>query len=242
MIRRASSSPALRRRLLLVGASLAALAATGLPVTAAQAQSMGAVLGRQAPVRTATPGSTTTPVRAPGMQGALQRQQTTQQRVDQIRAYATQIRAAADRGQVADGLDPGGLDPTQVIKDALAAARAGNSQRASELLVSAGANYDLTGLATWQGAGLPSQTTGSDGRVTVTIDQTQERALLSWNRFDIGANTTLQFNQKENGVAQPGWVAVNRVTNATDPTRILGNMTADGTVVVINQAGIIFGS
>lgn len=242
MIVRSSSSSASCRRLLLVSASLAALAATGLPNAAHAQRSVSAVLGQQATTRTATTTSTTTPARSTSMQAALQRQKTTQERVDQIRAYATQIRAAADRGTVADGLDENGLDPTQIIKDALAAVKAGDTTRANELLISAGASYDLTGIATWEGAGLPSQTTDTSGHVTVTIDQTQERALLSWNRFDIGANTSLVFNQKENGVAQTDWTVVNRVTNATDPTRILGNMTADGTVVVINQAGIIFGT
>ena len=88
---------------------------------------------------------------------------------------------------------------------------------------------------------MPSQSVGADGKITVTINQTQERALLSWNRFDIGANTTLQFNQQSGVTAQPGCVAVNRVTNATDPSLILGNLKADGTVVVLNSAGIIFG-
>ncbi|WP_257554651.1 filamentous haemagglutinin family protein [Sphingobium sp. CFD-2] len=238
MIASSSLRPAFGRRFLFLGASLAAIA-TALPVEV-QAQTLGAAVGKQTQVGTPRP-QTTVPVRSGTMQGALQRQQTTQGRVDEIRAYITSIREAANRGPVVDGLDRNGLDPTDAIREAIAATRAGNTQRASELLVSAGAQYDITGLKSWQGAGLPSQTTGANGHVTVTIDQTQERALLSWNRFDIGANTTLQFNQKSNGTAQPGWVAVNRVTNATDPSLILGNMKADGTVVVLNRAGIIFG-
>lgn len=236
----ASFSSAARRRFLLLGASFAALATGGLP-TVVHAQTMGAVIGGQVQSRPAPTQTGGVPVRSGTMQGALQRQQTTQGRVDQMRAYVASIKAAVDRGPVVDGLDRNGLDPTDAIREAIAATRAGNAQRASELLVSAGSQYDITGLKTWQGAGLPSQTTGTDGHVTVTIDQTQERALLSWNRFDIGKNTTLQFNQKSNGTAQPGWVAVNRVTNATDPSLILGNLKADGTVVVLNRAGIIFG-
>ncbi|MBV2150045.1 filamentous hemagglutinin family protein [Sphingobium sp. AS12] len=238
MTPRASQHSTLGRRVLLVGASLAALA-TALPAPVS-AQTMGAVLGRQPAPRPATT-QVNVPVRSGTMKGALQRQQTTQARVDEIRAYVASIREAANRGPVVDGLDRDGLDPTDAIREAIAATRAGNTTRANELLISAGAQYDLTGLKTWQGAGLPSQTPGTDGHVTVTIDQTQERALLSWNRFDIGKNTTLQFNQKSNGQAQPGWVAVNRVTNATDPSLILGNLKADGAVVVLNRAGIIFG-
>lgn len=240
MMPRASLSTAARRRILLLGASFAALATAGLPMVA-QAQTMGSVIGGQAAPRATPPQTGGVPVRSGTMQGALQRQQTTQGRVDQIRSYVASIKQAVDRGPVVDGLDRNGLDPTDAIREAIAATRAGNTTRANELLISAGANYDTTGLKTWQGAGLPGQTTGANGHVTVTIDQTQERALLSWNRFDIGANTTLQFNQRQNGVAQPGWVAVNRVTNATDPSLILGNLKADGTVVVLNRAGIIFG-
>jgi len=240
MMSGSSFSSGARRRFLLLGASFVALATGGLP-TVATAQTMGAVIGGAAQPRPAPTQTGGVPVRSGTMQGALQRQQTTQGRVDQIRSYIASIKAAVDRGPVVDGLDRNGLDPTEAIREAIAATRAGNTQRASELLISAGAQYDLTGLKTWQGAGLPSQTTGADGHVTVTIDQNQERALLSWNRFDIGKNTTLQFNQKSNGTAQPGWVAVNRVTNSTDPSLILGNLKADGTVVVLNRAGIIFG-
>ncbi len=58
----------------------------------------------------------------------------------------------------------------------------------------------------------------------------------------ISARTRRCSSTREfNGVAQPGWVAVNRVTNSVAPSQILGNLTADGTVVVLNQSGIIFG-
>ncbi|WP_213979246.1 filamentous haemagglutinin family protein [Sphingomonas sp. dw_22] len=242
MIPRALSPLKLPRRGLQFGASLAALA-IGLVATPSAAQTLGATLGAQASrPRPPVQQPATTPRRSGTMQAALARQQSTQSRIAQIRAYATQLRQAVNRSGATDGLSENGLDPTQAINDALAALKAGDTDRATQLLVSAGAANDPTGLATWEGAGLPNQSTGADGKVTVTIDQTQERALLSWNKFNIGANTTLQFNQKSNGTAQPGWVAVNRVTNATDPSLILGNLKADGTVVVLNRAGIIFGS
>jgi filamentous hemagglutinin family protein len=101
------------------------------------------------------------------------------------------------------------------------------------------AALDPTGINTWQGARLPTQV-DSSGKPLVTIIQTDERAILTWNRFDVGANTTLNFEQKLNGVAQPGWIALNRVANSVAPSRILGSVTADGTVAVINSRGIIF--
>ncbi|MBB4099255.1 filamentous haemagglutinin family protein [Sphingomonas kyeonggiensis] len=239
-VRRSSSPFDARRHLLLLGASAATLA-LGLTSTPAAAQTMGSLLRQQAGApRPQAQQPSAVPVRSPTMQAALSRQRSTQSRIAQIRAYASSLRQAATRTGVTDGLSSGGLDPTEAIREAIAATKAGDTERANQLLVSAGAANDPTGLKTWQGAGLPRQTL-VDGRVVVTIDQTQERALLSWNRFDIGSNTTLQFNQKENGVAKPGWVAVNRVTNATDPSLILGNLKADGTVVVLNRSGIIFG-
>lgn len=234
-----------RRTLLMIGASIASLA-SGLAVTPAHAQSTlsGIMSARASAPKPPAQGPQTTPQRGATMTGALSRQRSTISRAEQIRAYVLSARdavIAANRGNVTDGLSKDGLDPTDTIRDAVAAARAGNTDRANELLVSASANLDDTGLKTWQGAGLPTQTTTSDGKVKVTIDQTQERALLSWNSFNIGANTTLKFNQQQNGVAQPGWVAVNRVTNSIAPSQILGNLQADGTVVVLNPSGIIFG-
>jgi filamentous hemagglutinin family protein len=234
-----------RRSLLLITASIAGIA-SGLTATPVQAQStLASILSAQANApKPAAQGPGTAPQRSVTMNSALSRQRATVSRAEQIRAYVLSARdavIAANRGTVTDGLSTNGLDPTDTIREAVAAAQAGNTDRANELLVSASASLDTTGLKTWVGAGLPTQTTTADGKIKVTIDQTQERALLSWNSFNIGNNTTLQFNQKENGVAQPGWVAVNRVTNAVAPSQILGNLQADGTVVVLNQNGIIFG-
>ena len=97
-----------------------------------------------------------------------------------------------------------------------------------------------TARATWQGAALPVETTEGANKF-VLIAQTESRAILSWNRFDVGANTTLTFNQKLAGVAQKDWVAVNRVVDPlAAPSHILGKIKADGTVVIINRNGVIF--
>ncbi len=109
------------------------------------------------------------------------------------------------------------------------------------------AALDPTGLRTWQGASAPVQS-GSAAAPTVTITQTAQRALLTWESFNVGRDTTLVFNQ------QPDWVVLNRIVSninpatgrVTDPgnlrpSQILGNIRADGTVLVINQNGVIFG-
>lgn len=197
------------------------------------------------------------------MTAALGRQTGAAERAASIRTMVTQARAAsaaAVRTIPTDGLGfgdkAGGLVPIAPIRNLLALKAQEASLRAQGLTTQADAiaaqfasasaatltaDRDATGLATWQGASLPVETT-ANGETTVTITQSQERAILSWNQFDIGANTSLNFSQKSGGVAQPGWIALNRVVGSTAPSTILGNLTADGTVVVINANGTIFGN
>ncbi len=90
----------------------------------------------------------------------------------------------------------------------------------------------------WQGARLPTEVAQAD-RVKVNIDQTQQKAILTWDTFNVGARTDLRFNQQGNR----DWVALNQVLGAdARPSQILGSITADGSVYVINQNGIVFGA
>ncbi|UGV28980.1 filamentous hemagglutinin N-terminal domain-containing protein [Rhodopseudomonas boonkerdii] len=91
--------------------------------------------------------------------------------------------------------------------------------------------------AGWSGAHAPTQGVDGAGQTEVNIRQFTQQAILNWQSFNVGAHTTLTFDQQGNG----SWVALNRVTNATAPSQILGNIKADGHVYVINQSGIIFG-
>lgn len=89
--------------------------------------------------------------------------------------------------------------------------------------------------ARWDGAAAARQST-QNGRQRVDIDQTSSRAVLHWNSFNVGRNTDLHFNQ------QSGDAVLNRVVGAqTAPSQILGRVQADGTVLVINQNGVVFG-
>ncbi len=91
---------------------------------------------------------------------------------------------------------------------------------------------------TWIGGNDPSQSTDGD-RTKVKIDQTQQRAIFSWKTFNVSEDTDVTFDQQGN----KDWVALNRVLDPNmAPSRILGSITADGTVLVINQNGIIFGA
>jgi filamentous hemagglutinin family protein len=123
-------------------------------------------------------------------------------------AAATQRSNALPQVVVPNGLTPGGL---QVAPGATA------------------------GSSLWQGANLPTQSV-SGGQATVTVEQTAARAILNWQTFNVGSQTTLNFNQQASN-----WTALNRVGGNLAPSQILGRINAPGQVLVINQNGIIFG-
>lgn len=94
----------------------------------------------------------------------------------------------------------------------------------------------------WSGATLPTQAVIA-GQTTVTVGQTSAQALLHWSSFNVGRHTTLNFDQSAGGAAANTWVAVNEITDPSqNPSQILGSMTAQGQVFVINPNGVIFGS
>jgi filamentous hemagglutinin family protein len=93
--------------------------------------------------------------------------------------------------------------------------------------------------AGWQGANLPIQSI-ANGQVTVTIQQTASQALLNWQTFNLGKNTTAYFNQSAGGSAAHTWVALNEIWDSS-PSQILGSIKAQGQVYLINQNGILFG-
>ena len=94
--------------------------------------------------------------------------------------------------------------------------------------------------SSWVNVGALSQSTGS-GATTVTITQDAQQALLNWSTFNIGKNTTLDFDQSAGGANLSNWVAINRILDPSlAPSQILGSIEAPGQVYVINQNGIIF--
>ena len=154
-----------------------------------------------------------------------------------VAAFAQAARAIAQAAQaqkqaaqsaapasVADGLTAGGLwiDPAAVA-----------------------ANPGL-----WSGAALPTVAApgggaagatgavGHSGGKVVTVNQTAAAADLTWTTFNVGANTTLQFNQ-----GASSWTVLNRVSDPNAaPSQILGAIRAPGEVLVLNPNGILFGS
>lgn len=118
-----------------------------------------------------------------------------------------------------------------------------NGLRPGGLVVMPGATPGATdgGAGLWQGANLPTEAQNGD-RTQVTVKQNQQKAILSWNEFNVGRETDLYFDQRAGGADAKNWIALNRVTGTgAAPSQILGSIKAEGQVYVINQNGIIFG-
>ena len=69
----------------------------------------------------------------------------------------------------------------------------------------------------------------------VTIVQGSPSAVLNWQSFSIGAGEAVQFVQPSTSA-----VALNRVVG-TDPSAILGSLSSNGKVFLVNPNGILFG-
>ena len=82
------------------------------------------------------------------------------------------------------------------------------------------------GAATIQGQGGPA----------VIVNQSTSSAVINWNTFNIRANESVRFNQPS-----ASSVALNRVTGGLGPSEIMGSLTANGRVFIINRDGILFG-
>jgi filamentous hemagglutinin len=94
----------------------------------------------------------------------------------------------------------------------------------------------------WSGVNAPAQT-GLASQPTVTVKQTAPKAIANWSSFNVGRNTTLYFDQSDgNDPSGNGWIVLNRVSDPSGvPSRILGQIKAEGSVYIINRNGIIFG-
>ena len=81
-----------------------------------------------------------------------------------------------------------------------------------------------------------SATISNQGTSSVTINQSSGSAIINWNTFNIGVNESVKFNQPNSSS-----IVLNRVTGGLGPSEILGTLTANGRVFVINRDGILFG-
>src|SRR5579859_2157989 len=67
------------------------------------------------------------------------------------------------------------------------------------------------------------------------VRQTSQNAAINWQQFSVGANEYVQFLQPDSSA-----VVLNRVIGGI-PSSILGNISANGQVFLINPNGILFG-
>lgn len=79
------------------------------------------------------------------------------------------------------------------------------------------------------------QATASINGANMTIKQTTDRATLEWQRFNIGSGNKVEFQQPS-----ATSVALNNIHQA-DASRIMGQLTANGQVYLVNQNGFVFG-
>ncbi len=67
------------------------------------------------------------------------------------------------------------------------------------------------------------------------VTQSAQYAIQNWASFNIGANASVQFDQKNSS-----YICLNRIFDQ-NPSQIFGKLTALGQVYLINQNGILFG-
>ncbi|CAN7228542.1 YDG domain-containing protein [Polaromonas sp. LjRoot131] len=71
---------------------------------------------------------------------------------------------------------------------------------------------------------------------TTTIHQSSQRLAIDWTSLSTAANEALRFNQP-NAAA----IALNRITGSS-PSELLGSLTANGQVFILNPNGVLFGA
>src|SRR4051794_15643662 len=70
----------------------------------------------------------------------------------------------------------------------------------------------------------------------VTINQFSDKAIINWHMFNIGVGEKTTFVQPNSNS-----IALNRIVGGLGPSEILGTLTANGKVFIVNKDGIIFG-
>ena len=82
-----------------------------------------------------------------------------------------------------------------------------------------------------------SATITSPNASTVQINQASDKAIINWQSFNISSDETTRFVQPN-----AGSVALNRIDPQQGASQIFGHIQANGQIILVNQAGIYFGS
>lgn len=83
------------------------------------------------------------------------------------------------------------------------------------------------------GRTVAGQASVSTSGASMTVEQSSQRAAIDWQRFDIGSDASVHFNQPAGGVA------LNRIDGAS-PSQIFGRLSATGQVFLSNPGGVYF--
>lgn len=83
--------------------------------------------------------------------------------------------------------------------------------------------------------------TSGSGSITtsgsqMTVNQASQKMVANWETFNIGTEAGVTFSQPNSSAT-----ALNRITDQ-NPSEILGSLSANGQVFLVNPSGIIFGS
>jgi filamentous hemagglutinin family protein len=81
-----------------------------------------------------------------------------------------------------------------------------------------------------------SASINGQGSSNVVVNQASQKAIIDWRSFSVGASESVRFNQPNSAA-----ISLNRVTGG-DPSNILGSMSANGNVWLVNPSGVLFGS
>jgi filamentous hemagglutinin family protein len=144
---------------------------------------------------------------------------------------------------------------SQALQDVRAMQQAARQEAHSTDLQTKGLGFNGLGVSglnrdstRWTGAQEP-RVNGADLN-DITILQQAQQAMLYWNKFNVGRETTLTFDQSAGGDSASQWIAFNKIDDPTHaPSQILGKIRSigpDGTpatggqVYIINPNGIIF--
>ncbi|MBN4666244.1 filamentous haemagglutinin family protein [Pandoraea nosoerga] len=149
----------------------------------------------------------------------------------QQQANAQLQRSIANLGSAAQG-----IAAMQAAQASARAAAANSDATIPDGLAEGGLKVDTNSLTKgWINAQAPTQST-SNGKTNVNIQQTADKAILNWETFNVGRNTSVNFAQ------QSDWAVLNRVNDPqARPSQIQGQIHGDGTVLVLNRNGVIFG-
>jgi filamentous hemagglutinin family protein len=119
-------------------------------------------------------------------------------------------------------------------------AKSRGKRSASVLLLTAVASVAMAQTVSPQQLPTGGQIVSGSGSISthgaaMTVNQNTARMIANWSSFNIGANASVNFVQPSASA-----VALNRI-HSQDPTKIMGRLTANGQVMLVNPAGVVFG-